>query len=194
MQELEAQAESAVSHSERQVAAAQRQAAEAIQKAEVAAAKGGAEAVAGSVERETAMNRNLAGLRAELEVRRASLPAACLCFDDATNQTNLSYSLTTHWHHQSAGLTLILLNTLNVCLVLQEHLPHSLLVHEFKLHLHLHGWPCLLKPGPIARHTKKEGRLPVRLHVLLFLFLLGDNVYAAKDPSRPLTGCCCLQP
>ena len=193
MQELEAQAESAVSHSERQVAAAQRQAAEAIQKAEVAAAKGGAEAVAGSVERETAMNKNLAGLRAELEVRRGSLPAACLCFDDAINQTNLSYSLTsTHWHRQSAGLTLITLNTLNVCLVLQEHLPHSLLIHEINLHLHLHGWPCLLKTGPIAHHIEKEGRLPVRLHVLLILFLLGDNVYAAKDPSCP--GCCCLQP
>jgi len=84
MQELEAQLESAISHSERQVAAAQRQAAEAIQKAEAAAARGGTEAVAGSVERETAMNRNLAGLRAELEVRRGSLPAADLCFDDAS--------------------------------------------------------------------------------------------------------------
>ncbi|DBA77123.1 hypothetical protein WJX77_012006 [Trebouxia sp. C0004] len=72
MQELEAQLESAISHSDRQVAAAQRQAVEAIQKAEVAAARGGAEAVAASVERETAMNRNLAGLRAELEVAEAS--------------------------------------------------------------------------------------------------------------------------
>ncbi len=66
------------------MAAAQRQAAEAIQKAEAAAARGGTEAVAGSVERETAMNRNLAGLRAELEVRRGSLPAVDLCFDDAS--------------------------------------------------------------------------------------------------------------
>ena len=73
MQELEAQLESTISHSERQVAAAQRQAAEAIQKAEAAAARGGAEAVAGSVERETAMNRNLAGLRADLEVRHGCL-------------------------------------------------------------------------------------------------------------------------
>lgn len=72
LQELEAQLESAISHSERQVAAAQRQAAEAIQKAEAAVAKGGAEAVAGSVERDTAMNRNLAGLRAELEAAEAA--------------------------------------------------------------------------------------------------------------------------
>ncbi len=84
MQELEAQLESAISHSKRQVAAAQSQAAEAIQKAEAAAARGGAEAVAGSVERETAMNRNLAGLRAELEVRLGSLPAVELCFDNST--------------------------------------------------------------------------------------------------------------
>ncbi|DBA80110.1 TPA: TATA element modulatory factor 1, variant 2 [Trebouxia sp. C0005] len=72
MQELEAQLESAISHSKRQVAAAQRQASEAIQKAEAAAAKGGAEAVAGSVERETAMNKNLAGLRVDLEAAEAS--------------------------------------------------------------------------------------------------------------------------
>ncbi len=84
MQELETQLESAISHSERQVTAAQRHAAEAIQKAEAAAARGGAEAVAGSVERETVMNRNLAGLRAELEVRRGSLLAVDLYFDNNT--------------------------------------------------------------------------------------------------------------
>ncbi len=120
MQELEAQLESAISHSERQVAAAQRQAAEAIQKAEAAAARGGAEAVAGSVERETAMNRNLAGLRAELEVRPGSLPAVDLCFDDASiaQRYDTAQLFSYHWRHESAGLTLTLLSNVKLRLVL----------------------------------------------------------------------------
>ncbi len=69
MEDLEAQLESAISDATRQVANAQQQAAEAIKRAEAAAAKGGADLVAGSVERETAMNRSLADLRSELEVR-----------------------------------------------------------------------------------------------------------------------------
>ena len=68
MEELEAQLEATTADSDRQVAEAQRQASEAVRKAQAMVAQGGAEALAVSMERETVMSRNLAELRADMEV------------------------------------------------------------------------------------------------------------------------------
>ena len=67
--ELEAQLKSMVD-SEHRVAAAEQQAAEAIMEGEAEAARGHAEALATSMEREIALSRSLADLRAEMEVQR----------------------------------------------------------------------------------------------------------------------------
>ena len=68
LEKLEAQLDSTVADSAQRVAAAEQQAAEAVNKAEAEAARDHAEALATSMERETALNRSLADLRAEFEV------------------------------------------------------------------------------------------------------------------------------
>lgn len=70
LEELEAQLQSTMADSDCRVAAAEQHAAEAVKRAEGIAARGHAEALAMTMERETALSKSLADLRAEMEVRR----------------------------------------------------------------------------------------------------------------------------